>query len=187
MPPPKRALYRFTNSLSSGVGLIGGSFGGGGGPGGFAGAPGAAGFGGAAAAGGFAEPAGAGGGAGLPGVSPGGVPPEAEGEAGAAGVTAGFSASAGRGGCFSSESLVMSPKGVQKLHSCQALAAPKFSAHTHKSGANRTVTSNTRHYTRQPRQKKSRPPNPAGKAMLYAGGLYPLQRAFAIKPHVTDD
>ena len=30
--------------------------------------------------------------------------------------SAGFSASGGRGGCFSSESLVMSPKGVQKLH-----------------------------------------------------------------------
>jgi hypothetical protein len=133
--------------------LGGASFGGGGGPGGFAGAPGAAGFGGAAATGGFAGAAGAGGAVGLPGVSPDGVPPEAEGEAGAAGVTAGFSASAGRGGCFSSGSLVMSSKGVQKLHSCQALAAPKFRAHTHKSGANRTVTSNTRHYTRQPRKK----------------------------------
>jgi hypothetical protein len=160
--------------------LGGASFGGGGGPGGFAGAPGAAGFGGAAATGGFAGAAGAGGAAGLPGVSPGGVPPEAEGEAeGATGVPAGFSASAGRGGCFSSESLVMSPKGVQKLHSCQALAAPKFRAHTHKSGANRTVTSNTRHNARQPRKKNPGrlllPGKPRSLCVAYTHSSAPLR------------
>jgi pilus assembly protein FimV len=159
--------------------LTGGSFGGGGGPGGFAGAPGAAGFGGAAATGGFAGAAGADGAAGLPGTSPGGVPPEAAGEVDGTAGAAGFSASGGRGGCFSSESLVMSPKGVQKLHSCQALAAPKFRAHTHKSGANRTVTSNTRHHARQPRKKipgrQILPGKPRNFLLIYTHSSAPLR------------